>query len=291
MPFHNPYHFVPVKGGSGITSQSMSVAALQAGEVEHVTHDRFVTRTTQEAQPVYSGRLICRLITEDPVVVGATSEPLDDGSHRVHSFELEGKPALPASTLRGLIASVAETASNSALRILEDRQFSYRASMPGLSAIGMIVEVGGVLRLRPLALPTMQGTRDGAMHLDSHYHKMFPVDRIPPLKVYVGDHAQIRDESFVRGLPFASFSRAQPHHCYAKLFLRHWAADHTLLPGPCQYRKAGERGPEFLLSQTTTDSLPLRETIICGKRVASSLSKLVCRFTFISTSTTSAPEN
>src|SRR5712691_4481640 len=141
MPFHNPYHFVPVKGQG--SADDLRVTAFQTGDVGHVTHDRYVAHTSQGGQPVYSGRLICRLTTEDPIVIGHTREALPDGSHRVEPFELPGGgPAIQASTLRVLISSVAEAASNSALRVLEDTSLSYRMSMEhSLSAIGMIVEV------------------------------------------------------------------------------------------------------------------------------------------------------
>ncbi len=258
MAFHNPYHFVPVKSGERPDDLPVD------GKVEHVTHDRFVTATGQgtHTQPVYSGRLVCRLTTADPVVIGdKRAEELRDGSYQVLPFKLEDKPAIPASTLRGLISSIAEAASNSALRVLEDRLFSYRAEMVGaLSAIGMIVETRDengttALRLRPLALPTMEGPRGGNIPLDGRYRRMFPVDRTPPLKVYVGDQDQIRSDDFVPGLPFQSFSRGCPQYCYAKLYPRQWNDNHTLSPGAHQYRKAGG-GAEFLLSQTTTDGIP-----------------------------------
>ena len=134
MPFHNPYHFVPVKEQG--SSEDLRVTAFKAGEGGHVTHDRFVTYPSQDARPVYSGRLICRLTTEDPIVIGHIREKLADDSHRVAPFELplEGRPAIPASTLRGLISSIAETASNSALRVLEDRSLPYRANRERRSA-------------------------------------------------------------------------------------------------------------------------------------------------------------
>lgn len=255
MAFHNPYHFVPVKSGERPDDIPVDSKA------EHITHDRFVSRTTQ-AQSVYSGRLTCRLTTEDPVVIGdKRAEELRNGSYQVLPFKLEDKPAIPASTLRGLISSIAEAASNSALRVLEDRLFSYRAEMVGaLSAIGMIVETRDengttVLRLRPLALPTMEGPHGGNIPLDGRYRQMFPIDSIPPLKVYVGDQGQIRSDAFVPRLPFQSFSRGCPQYCYAKLHARAWNPNHTLSPGAHQYRKAGG-GADFLLSQTTTDGLP-----------------------------------
>lgn len=262
MPFHNPYHFVPVKPDA--RPDDLPVSDFVTGKVGQVTHDRFVTATSRDAQtqPIYSGRLVCRLTTEDPIVIGDKRKELPDGSHRVFPLMLEGKPGIPASTLRGLISSIAEAASNSAVRILEDRLFSYRGRMEdSLSALGMTVEVKGEdgkteLKLRPLALPTMVGPRGGAIPLESRYRKMFPLAKTPPLKVYVGGSNQIRSDSFVQGLPFRSFSRDCPEYCYVKLYPRRWEKDHSLVPDPCQNRKAGGREREFLLSQTTMGGLP-----------------------------------
>lgn len=263
MAFHNPYHFVPVKPDQ--RRDDLAVADFERGNVGHVTHDRFVseTRGKDQIQPVYSGRLVCRLTTEDPIVIGyKRKDSSGNEPSQVSAFALDGQPAIPASTLRGLISSIAEAASNSALRVLENHVLSYRVEMENsLSAIGMIVEVNGEngtteFRLRPLALPTMQGQRGGAIPLDSRYRKMFPIDKTPPLKVYVGNSHQIRSNSFVGGLPFRSFSLDYPQYCYAKLSPRSWSSDHAVSPDRYQHRKAGEHGPEFLLSQTTTDELP-----------------------------------
>jgi hypothetical protein len=256
MPFHNPYHFVPVTGQG--SPDGLLVTVFQAGDARHVTHDRYIAHTNRGGQPVYSGRLICRLTTEDPIVIGHTREALPDGSHRVEPFELpsEGRPAIPASTLRGLISSVAEAASNSAMRVLEDGSLSYRMSMEhSLSAIGMIVKIAGEYQLRPLALPTMEGPPGGAVLLPEPYRKMFPLNRTPPLKVYVGDEHTIRSDAFVSGLPLRTFSRDDPQFCYAQLHPRQWHAGHTLPHDPFQHRKGGAT-QEYLLSQTTVDGLP-----------------------------------
>ena len=261
MRFYNPYHFVPVKAETG--RGTLSVEDFKADQLGHVTHDRYLTRTAPDGSPVYSGRLLCRLTTEDPVVVGAKRQ--EGEPHEVFPFELpmERKPALPASTLRGLVGAMAETASNSALRILEDRSLSYRVSMQNaLSAIGMIIEAKDdqgnlTLRLRPLALPTMPGPLSGDIELEERYRQMFPLDRTPPFKLYVGDYDEIRHETFIAGLPLRSFSRDNPEYCYAKLHLRAWNADHSLAPDTFQHRRPGG-SQDFLLSQKTVDGQPPR---------------------------------
>lgn len=119
MPFHNPYHFVPVQADA--SPDEMSVEDFNAGAVGHVTHDRYVHPKSNNDPPVYAGRLLCRVSTESPIVIGDQRQELEDGSHRVTPFRLNNQPAIPASTLRGLVSSMAESASNSALRVLENR--------------------------------------------------------------------------------------------------------------------------------------------------------------------------
>ena len=71
----------------------------------------------------------------------------------VRPFLIAGQPAIPASSLRGLISSIVEAASNSSFRVLVNRLYSVRATMEEfLPAIGMIVvQPGGERTLRPLA--------------------------------------------------------------------------------------------------------------------------------------------
>ena len=199
MSFHNPYHFVPVKPNPRIESR----------EGRHVTHAQYVAGTEEHdtRQPVYSGRLLCRLTTEDPIVVGSQREEVtvkrpagqqkkrgdqQDTPHRVYPFELANQPALPASTLRGLLSAVAEAASNSALRVLEDRPYSYRAAMQeSLPAMGMIVEETQadkttVRKLRPLALPPFPwNNREKQEEILRKYDQMFPQ---PLLKIYINGY-------------------------------------------------------------------------------------------------------
>lgn len=250
MTFHNPYHFVPAKGED--RPDDMPMSAWQEGQVGHVTHDRFLTRTEQGVA-VYSGRIICRLTTEDPMVIGAERS---DDSRRVQPFTLDNKPAIPASTLRGLISSLAEAASDAALRILDNRILSHRVDMQhSLSALGMIVETVGedgalTFRLRPLALPTMTGPSGGAIPLEERYRAMFPIDRPPLLKVYVGDARQIRSDTF----PFQTFSRECPQWYYAKLHPQQWNPDHTLPLATGQNRKPGG-AQDYLVSQIPIDTI------------------------------------
>lgn len=186
--FHNPYHFVPVKARKA-SSHDLSVTNANAGKWDHNSH------ATYSKAETYSGRLICRLDTVSPIVIGAEqvegTEPKE-----IKPFELDNEPAIPASSLRGLLSGIAEAASNSALRVLDrDRPLSYRRAMhdKNLSAMGMIMidsDKDGKQRYRllPLALPTMEKSKGKyILPNSSGYLPFFREFTKPPLKVLFDD--------------------------------------------------------------------------------------------------------
>lgn len=187
MARHNPYHFVPVKPGERAGDIARGDVG-QAISAPQVTHDRYLSGTV-------SGRLVCRLVAERPVVVGACQSPGEGGVTGVEPFLLGGRPAIPATSLKGLVSSTLEGATNSALRVLDNAFYSYRKTMLEedrsriLSALGMVLEEGGKLRLRPLTLPLLKAAGNKAA-LPTNYVPMFDV---PNLKVYIGSRQTIGD--------------------------------------------------------------------------------------------------
>lgn len=174
--FHNPYHFVPIpkSGRKGDCSKTDFIA----GTTPHLTHDRYLT------EDHFSGRIICRLETLSPIFIGGRHK---EGEREIPPFELEtGIPAIPASSLRGLISSLAETASNSALRVLEDEDYSRRVGMSeSLKAMGMLEKDKGTgkLMLRPLMMPSIKCDSNGDnAKLDPEYAAIFTK---PALRVYL----------------------------------------------------------------------------------------------------------
>ncbi len=119
--FHNPYHFVPVvpeRQSGDLHRSRLKPGADAEGRARHLTHDRFAENTN-------SGRLLVRLRTETPLVVGG----LQDHSvapHLIHPFLCDGRPAVPASSLRGLISTIIEAITNSSLRVLHDKPYKGR---------------------------------------------------------------------------------------------------------------------------------------------------------------------
>jgi CRISPR-associated protein (TIGR03986 family) len=243
--FHLPYHFIPWSDQN--RKHDVTRSKFEAGQPPHVTHDRYVEGT-------YNGRLVCRLTTQTPIVVGG--ELKEGKPATVQNYRLNGKEAIPASSLRGVISSLAEAASNSAMRVFKsDRVYSYRKSMNAaeakLSAMGMILPhrtKKDTWVLWPLVIPTLkEDPADGKAKLPKRFWRYFP---LPAMKVYLGDFDSIRRENNPhKNRPFRQYAAMQ-------LSYREWQPGYWLQNDPYQYR----RGP-FVLSQLpafggTQDALP-----------------------------------
>lgn len=166
--FHNPYHFVPVSdrntAGQDLSTKAFERAAIDgdAAALGVAAHHRFASSSPE--LKVYHGRLVCRLENEEPFFIGgyrlhagSTTEPAS-----WVPYELEaGRPAIPASSLRGLISAIAEAASDSALRVLQEGPYSRRALADGQDPLRWLGEVVAMdagdgarhLGIRPLPAP------------------------------------------------------------------------------------------------------------------------------------------
>jgi CRISPR-associated protein (TIGR03986 family) len=144
--FHNPYHFIPF-------AEPETGNWQQFGDLwkSHHGHHRYVG---------LSGRIVCKLTTKTPVFIGnrRTKEAANRQPAEIDNFRLNGKIALPATSLRGMISSLFESISDSNLRVLEAQKYSVRKAMSSsLSAMGLVHKRGDDLYLEPLCLPTLLG--------------------------------------------------------------------------------------------------------------------------------------
>lgn len=231
--FYNPYHFVPVVDEA--STSDLSVKDFTSGVSPTTRHDRYsVTTENGKITDGYSGRIICKLTTKTPMVIGAKQVQQEDGYTKVEPFILDGRPAIPPTSLKGMISSIAEAASNSSLRVLEDMALSYRAPMEeALSAMGMMIKSpgGSGWTLLPLALPTILKPNDRQPYsLPEKYRKMFPIDSLPPpLKVYFGDyHPRNESQGPNPDLPLRSYSKNNEEYFYTMLAPRRWGPNHTI---------------------------------------------------------------
>jgi hypothetical protein len=149
MKFHNPYHFVPVE------SETDKSNWKDAGQYRNRKDDPYLGGGhSRYRKAAYHGRITCTLTTETPVFVGGRRYQAASDAHpaRVAPYELDGQPAIPATTLRGMISSIAEAASHSAMRVLAgDTHMSYRKTPArALKDVGQVVESGDDFFIKPL---------------------------------------------------------------------------------------------------------------------------------------------
>lgn len=157
--FFNPYHFIPLEAPRDETLVE-ATKVIERGTL----HDRFHGAREGSSPPRYSGRIVCRLTTCGPVVVGALQSRLNNDESLetvVYPFELPdpetvgsaatSRPAVPGSTLRGLVASIVEAASCSTLRILGEQSYSVRDGRVRRAVPGTLH--GAVARISPHLVP------------------------------------------------------------------------------------------------------------------------------------------
>jgi CRISPR-associated protein (TIGR03986 family) len=171
--FHSPYQFIPVSGQihrtdaqGEIVRQAADDDPLRPRPVQTTDYAAIRDGETQARHDLWqadlqSGRLLCRIRTRTPVLIGAeqqddqTNDPRNHENRpgRIHNYQRDGQAALPANSLRGMIASTAEALSQSAMRILPDARYHQRMDMyHSFKALGLLQQDGEHWRLLPLAL-------------------------------------------------------------------------------------------------------------------------------------------
>lgn len=175
--FHNPYQFIQTTGRvNGSPTSTEPYENIKNGTTQtSARHDLWLKDT-------FSGRVICGLKLITPTVVGA--EQKGDSPAKVELYERAGKPAIPGNSLRGMVGSVAETLSQSALRVLEDRSYSVRKTMASgdskLSAVGMLTSLNdgeNPTHLIPLSLPVIKQNNNGKFSLSDEWLTVFGNER------------------------------------------------------------------------------------------------------------------
>lgn len=127
--FYLPYQFIPATGKIKTAGNETSTATLDFQHIREGLRDHVNARHDVWLQDKLHGRITCSIKLETPLVVGASHEPIgkapdhgqeDDRQKKVIPYKYKDQYAIPANSLRGMVSSVAEAISQSALRILED---------------------------------------------------------------------------------------------------------------------------------------------------------------------------
>lgn len=163
--FHLPYNFVPADARKTPTEDA---AQIQSGTGNHpARHDLWAPQR-------YSGRIFCRIRTESPLVIGARQTSANGEPTTVEPYRRDGKPAIPGNSLRGMVGSLVEAISQSALRKLhrpkigKQEDFNYivrrRAQIElngAMTAVGMLQYTAQGYRLLPLSMPVAVWRNNG----------------------------------------------------------------------------------------------------------------------------------
>lgn len=142
--FYNPYQFIPLSKPTD--EQLFDYQQIADGETTFIRHDRW-------DENALSGRIVCRLETISPLVIGANQKDGEKEQAKEVVPYREGQ-ALPANSLRGMVASVVEGISNSALRVLSNQKeheyFVRRHYRHPLKEMGVLIQENGQWCVYPL---------------------------------------------------------------------------------------------------------------------------------------------
>lgn len=129
-----PYNFVPLSGW-----------VFQPDWADQVSHDL-------PFSDGLCGSLDIEITAETPILVGDKQiKAKEDSAGEVHFFKVNGKQAIPGTTLKGMIRNVLEIASFGKMQFVDDRRLSIR-DISGREVIGNNYNIdkqkAGFLRLR-----------------------------------------------------------------------------------------------------------------------------------------------
>ena len=124
--FHHPYQFIRVDTRKTKTDEWKTLDGLERVENCFIRHDYW-------HKEGLSGRITCTLKTLSPLVVGAEQQASNKDKGVPGSVtpyrDRDGNPAIPGNSLRGMVGNIAETISQSSLRVLiqaENGEYSVR---------------------------------------------------------------------------------------------------------------------------------------------------------------------
>lgn len=198
--FYNPYQFIPLGDQAAWAEHDHAIPKRGQFDKTGFAGSRLSHAAYDQEPGLLHGRILCKLTLRQPIFIGAERGRRGgdkDDYMLVEPYTIGGEPAIPASSLRGLISSLTEAASGSALRVLDDKKpVSFRKRPnDALSAVGMIERDAGSptgLSVRPLAAPTLVVSSDERDLLTiQRWEKVFGGEL--PLKMLFGQHTPNAD--------------------------------------------------------------------------------------------------
>ena len=166
MPdFYNPYQFISAKGLDNNAAGMLEIEKIKKGKTQ-ANHSYW-------HKDNYSGKINCTLTIETPTVVGNKhNEDKTTKITTVESYKYVEQLAIPANSLRGMIAQISEAISNSALRVLKDEKYTVRKEVSGgLKATGQIIKKNNKWYILPLSVADFSANTEIYHRDESLYFK------------------------------------------------------------------------------------------------------------------------
>jgi CRISPR/Cas system CSM-associated protein Csm3 (group 7 of RAMP superfamily) len=130
MSFYFPYNFYPVTGeitnNKGTNKPRYSFDYNNTKESDGNPTTALLARHDVWQKDKFSGYFQIKLKTITPLVIGNKHRKLGNHANsptRVYPYKWNDKLAIPANSLRGMIATIAETLSQSTLRVLDEKYY------------------------------------------------------------------------------------------------------------------------------------------------------------------------
>lgn len=174
--FHNPYQFIPVHTKDvQATVTYKSISDLKRDSNRFVRHDFF-------HQDSLTGKVQCKLKTLSATVVGSTQHPVKGEPSIVDPYTVKSdasiNPAIPGSTIRGVVSNIVEIISQSSMRVMsntEDGDLSVRKPARGgtghdraLSELGVLLKISDKWKIFPLGEGVSVGNYKDTSDQDTH---------------------------------------------------------------------------------------------------------------------------
>ncbi|KPA16872.1 CRISPR-associated protein, partial [Candidatus Magnetomorum sp. HK-1] len=133
---HHPYYF--------IEPQDQQVKR----EFNLISH----TNKKHNDNKLYSGRILCKLITKGPLFIPDTNtnsensinfnqeivneHEKDNLKHKNYTFfRINDRVTIPGSSIRGMVSSVFETLTNSCFRVMDEKKYLTRRTIPDIKSM------------------------------------------------------------------------------------------------------------------------------------------------------------
>jgi CRISPR-associated protein (TIGR03986 family) len=123
--FHNPYNFVPALPRDGVTGE--------LGDSTPAGHSFY-------HPDKISGRIAVKLTTVTPLLIPDASKEEINNNHKTYPVRIgtDGKPYLPATSIKGMLRTAYEAVTNSRLAVFEDHDSRLAYRMPAKMGLEMV---------------------------------------------------------------------------------------------------------------------------------------------------------